>query len=421
MKKRVYRAKRIGQVNSAALAKLLSGKMIAFGIDVAKEDFFGVFMDKAEQEIQQVIRWKSPKDIDALEQLLLSLPVSRLEVAMESSGTYGDAVVHRLKKIGLPVFLVSAKRSKDACEVYDGVPSSHDAKSSAIIAKLHLDGKSGPWPEKTDQERELSAQVGIASLYSDQLGRNLNRLEAQLARYWPELSNILNLESATLLGLLQEFGGPAGVAREPERAFQLICRIGGPFMSKAKCRAAIESSKTTIGVPMIAEEESQLKILAGEADRYRKLTNASHKVVERQVKKESSMKKLSDTVGAVTAAVLVTTLGHASKYESVSAYIKACGLNLKEKSSGKHKGQLQITKRGPGDARHYLYLAAMRFSQTDPIGRAWYLKKVARDGNRSRNNALVALMRKLLAGLWHVGRGADFDSSMLFNTARLSF
>lgn len=419
MRKRVYRAERIGQVNYAALAKSLTGKDIAFGIDVAKEDFFGVFMDKNEH-IHRVIRWKSPQEVCNLESLLTSLPVSHLEVALESSGTYGDALVHRLRQIGIAVYLVSAKKSKDYSEVYDGVPSSHDAKSSAIIAKLHLDGKSSPWPEKNDEERELAARVEVGALYSEQLSRNLNRLEAKLARYWPELSGILNLNSATMLGFLQEFGGPKEVAKEPERALNVLIKIGGSLMNVKKCKAAVASARDTIGVPMIEKEMHLLKILAAETDRSRKLAQKAHLEVEKFSRKDETIKTLANTVGAVTAAVLITKLGPSSNYESASAYVKACGLNLKEKSSGKHKGQLRISKRGSGDVRRYLYLAAMRLIQTDPVAKAWYLKKVARDGNRSKNNALVAVMRKFLRGLWHVGKGAEFNSSLLFKTAHLS-
>lgn len=68
-----------------------------------------------------------------------------IEAVMESSGTYGDVLRHQLLEHGVPVFRVSGKRTHDAAEVYDGVPSLHDAKSAAIIAKPHIDGISAPW------------------------------------------------------------------------------------------------------------------------------------------------------------------------------------------------------------------------------------------------------------------------------------
>jgi transposase len=64
-----------------------------------------------------------------------------LEAVMESTGTYSDVLRHQLQGSGVPVYQVSGKRVHDAKVVYDGVASLHDAKSSAIIAKLHVDGR----------------------------------------------------------------------------------------------------------------------------------------------------------------------------------------------------------------------------------------------------------------------------------------
>ena len=91
-------------------------------------------------------------------------------------------------------------------------------------------------------------------------------------------------------------------------------------------------------------------------------------------------------------------------------------MNLKERSSGKHAGQLKITKRGSGRARKYLYLAVLRLIQSDAVFRTWYATKVA--GGMLKGKAIVALTRKLVAGLWHVARGNAFDSRRLFDVER---
>jgi hypothetical protein len=90
------------------------------------------------------------------------------------------------------------------------------------------------------------------------------------------------------------------------------------------------------------------------------------------------------------------------------------GLNLKERSSGKHQGQLKITKRGPGIARKYQYFVALRWLYTDPVIAQWYHNKVRRDGDL-KGKAIVAVMRKLALSLWYVARGDRFDSRKLFN------
>jgi hypothetical protein len=124
----------------------------------------------------------------------------------------------------------------------------------------------------------------------------------------------------------------------------------------------------------------------------------------------------------MTAAVLVAYLGEASEYETPSQYVKAMGLNLKERSSGTHKGKLKITKRGASETRHYMYLATLRKigPDKDAVVSAWYQKKVERDGARNKLRAVIAVMRKLASALWHVGRGATFDSSKLFDVRKLN-
>ena len=62
---------------------------------------------------------------------------------MESTGVYGDTLRRQLREAGREVHLMSAKRVHDACEVYDGVPSMHDAKAAQVIGGCTLKGRVG--------------------------------------------------------------------------------------------------------------------------------------------------------------------------------------------------------------------------------------------------------------------------------------
>jgi transposase len=419
MKKRIYRAVSVKSLNREKLAELVKGHRVVFGVDVAKEDFVGAFMNEG-REIIQTIKWKSPGEVADIVTLLKELPTSTLEVAMEPSGTYGDTLRAFLEKEGFSVYLVSPKKTFDASEVYDGVPSSHDAKSAAIIAKLHWDGASKEWPRRSDEVRRLAAAVETMELYSGQLSRNINRMESKLARYWPEVTTIIGIDSATLLALLGAYGGPEAIAADTEGARRLMVRVGRTMLSSEKRESVIEAARTTIGVNMIEGERELIKELALETDRNRKATNEARRKVERMSQGDKALALMSSTVGRVTAAVLMVTSGDPNMYPSAGAYLKGNGLNLKERSSGKHKGKLKITKRGPGAARNYLYMAALRLIQRDEVCNAWYQKKVVRDGGKIKNKAITALMRKLVKALWRVARGEAFDSRKLFDTSRLS-
>lgn len=92
--------------------------------------------------------------------------------------------------------------------------------------------------------------------------------------------------------------------------------------------------------------------------------------------------------------MLVAAVGPPQSYPTASSYLKALGLNLKERSSGKHKGQLRITKRGPSLARFYLYFATLSLITHEPVVKQWCGLKTSRPG-AVKNKIVIALMRKL--------------------------
>jgi len=419
MRKSQYRSVSVKKVD-VQRAILSPGGPLVLGIDVAKESFFASVMGQ-NQKVLVTVRWKHPVEHREFIQFVSRLrEISPVEAVMEPSGVYGDAVRYALLQSGVSVFRVNPKQSHDAAEVYDGVPSLHDAKSAAIVAKLHLDGRSEPWPFRDELEQGLAAVVRQLEVFEKQFRQNRNRLEGLLARHWPELSRTLGLESVTLLELLIKFGCPEKVAHVPKEAQEFMQSVGGPFLSKEKILAVTKGAKKTVGVPTVSEERELIMLVASEARRSQKIVTTIRRKIELLVGEHESSARLQAVIGKTTSAVIVAAVGDPQKYTSSRAYEKALGLNVREKSSGKKKGGLHITKRGPGVSRLYLYLAALRLIQRDPVVRAWYAKKVGRQGGIMKSKAVVAVMRKLSRALWYVARGAPFDSSLLFDTTRLS-
>ncbi len=417
MKKRSYRAVEVKSVDFSRLEEEFKGQRMVFGIDIAKELQFGAIISN-EEETRLIVKWRHPEETAEWVKNLVGTG-ARVEAVMEPSGTYGDAIRHEFNANGVKVYKVSAKRSHDAAEVLDGVPSWHDAKSAVIVGKLHMDGISTEWVARTETDRALVATTKTMAMYDGQAMQNRNRLEAQLARHWPELGGILELGSGTMLAVLGEFGGPGGVAREPERAKALMIQEGRHFLSEEKMDLTVASAKATVGVPAIREEEEAIRELALDTRRAEQKAREIRRKVAKLVEGNKSAEAMSRATGIVTAAVIVARAGDPLEFDNARAFQKSVGLNLKERSSGKHKGELKITKRGSGEVRMYLYMAALRLIQDDEVIKAYYLKKVARDGGRKKTKALVAVMRKLVLGLWHVARGNEFDARKLFDTSRL--
>jgi hypothetical protein len=122
MKKHRYSARNIKQADWKQIGTQAAGQRIVFGIDVAKDDFFGVLMLE-DLTVISTLKWVHPQQSRQLgDHLLEDLQAKHLEVVMEPSGTYGDALYGHLSHLGLPIYRVSPKRVHDAAEVYDGVP-----------------------------------------------------------------------------------------------------------------------------------------------------------------------------------------------------------------------------------------------------------------------------------------------------------
>jgi transposase len=420
VKKRIYRKVPVNRVAAGRVIGVLGAGRAVFAIDVAKTEMVAAFVDR-NREVAVTIAWKHPEENGLVLALLRELGQAgvTLEAVMESSGNYGDILRHQLEQEGVPVFQVSGKRTHDAAEVHDGVPSLHDAKSAAIIARLHLDGASRRWVAPALERRQLMAAIATMDLYQDHQQRMVHKLEALLARHWPELPTIIDLTSATLMALLARVGGPANVASSAEHARQLMHGVSHGLLKPDTIEAVVRSAETTVGLELIAEEHGMLSAVAAEAHRALRAFKQAKSRVEELSQQNEVARQLAPQVGKATAAVLVADVGDPREFGSTRAYLKAYGMNLKEKSSGTKKGQLSITKRGPGRARKYLWLAVQRWVKKDAIARAWYERKIVRDGGL-RAKAVAALMRKYAQALFHLARGAPFESARLFDTSRLA-
>ena len=417
MRKKAYRAIDVKKINIDQLLSKANGERIVFGIDVAKEKEYCSLMNE-KREVLTTIKWNHPTN--TLEFINLVKKFPKAETVMEPSGSYGDPIRYMLEQSEIPVFRVSPKRSHDAAEVYDGVPSLHDAKSAAIISKLHLDGASEKWVSKKDHERDQFATIATLDILSQQFVQNTNRLEALMAKHWPEITKNLKYTQTTFLELVSIMGGPYQIASNKVNSGLLMKRVGGNFLKKEKIDIVLNSAESTIGLPLTEGELAELKYLATCTLNLKREIHKYKKRISELSQADESTKNISTVVGKTTAVVLVTCCGDPLNFKTCNHWLKNFGLNLKEKSSGNYKGRLMITRRGSGRGRKWLYFAVLRLVQKDEIVKAWYKRKIERDGG-IRKKGLVAIMRKLVKALWYVARGEKFDTRKMFDATKLGF
>jgi transposase len=416
--RRTYKRVAVKNVNLEALwsqAVESGGRGTSVGFDIAKE------------EIVVMVRWpdgsyehgwsvKNPSEIGLLITILCELRerCDGLRVAMESTGTYGEALRYAATAAKLDLHRVSGKGVADYREIFDGVPSQHDSKDAAMIAELAAYGKGTPWPycEKPEIEQLLVHQVAKIEAFRHQVTAWKGRMEALLARHWPELTKLLGLNTKTIIHLLEYFGSPANVAASPE-AVKKIRQWSRRVIPLERIDEILQSAKTTQGIPMNSSETAWMQDVATQMREANQVITECEAEIKTLAKNDEEIQRLS-ALGIPTMCVIRVKVGSAKEYGSAGAFVKALGLNLKELSSGKRKGELAITRRGPAIARRWLYFAALRAMKTPEVG-SWAKRKHERDNSHGKMKALIGIMRKLARSIWHVtNTGEEFDWAKVF-------
>ena len=416
-RKNPYSLVDVNRVLIEALTAERAGQAAMLGVDVAKSEYVAcvVWPDRS---FERPWRVKSPEQVRLLVAKLVELRARcPIVAAMESSGTYGDPLRQALADAGIEVRRVSAKAVKDHSETFDGVPSQHDGKDAAVIGTLCAagHGKTWDWGERSEQDQAI--RYWVRKLDTAQRIKQVwaGKLEALLGRHWPEAGRLLKQSGATLPSALRHWGDPQALAGDPQAAQQLA-KFGGHYLTPQKIAQVIESARSTLGVRMSAWAVREMKEFASAILEQRQRIQACRGELKRLTENHQAIQSQAPAVGLITACVLWMCLGDPRDYDSAAAYRKAMGLNLKERSSGLHKGKLGLSKRGQRLTRKWLYFSALRWMR-EPSVRCWIQRKKERDGGRG-DKAAVGVMRRLALAAWHTGQGELFEADRLFPGTR---
>ncbi len=111
---------------------------------------------------------------------------------------------------------------------------------------------------------------------------------------------------------------------------------------------------------------------------------------------------------------LLAETGPLSDFGQVRQLLRYAGLNIRERRSGKYKGQSKISKKGRALSRKVLYqIAFSSLIHKDGLYGSYYAKKKIDLANGKK--AIVAVMRKFLKMIFGLSKSQEsFDSSRVF-------
>jgi transposase len=417
---KAYRSISVKQVDVEKVLCGREGSFVEVGLDIGKKWVWAVVRFR-DGTCLRPWRVSNPQELSLLVELLKRMGQRvKLTVGMESSGTYGDALRAALDRAGLCLHRVSSKASHDWAESFDGVPSQHDGKDAGVVAELCAMGKSVVWPMRRASALEQEITYWVDQWDAAQRVQQVwvGRLESRLSRHWPEacggVGGALKLSSPTLLKALARWGGPLALGGDAEAA-SVLQRLSRGRLDEQRIDALVRSARETMGLAMSEWDQRRMREDAEQALSAHRQKRSAARQLRQLGARHELLPAMGKVVGLPTACVLWVCLGDPRQYDSGAAYRKAMGLNLAERSSGMHKGELHISKRGKALPRRFLYFAALRYVCRQPQVRQWYAQKKGRDGG-SGLPGLVAVMRKLPLAIWSTAQGQAFDAKRLFRS-----
>ena len=413
------RKRRINQINEDSLI---------VGIDIAKnkhaaraQDFRGieygetVYFVNRDHGYERIKKWI----------LKLAKKASKKDIiiGLEPTGHYWLPLYKYFTASGFKVVTVNPHHVEKSKELDDNNPTKCDKKDALVIAQLVKDGR---YSTPNLPEKEY-AELRVAINHRERLMKDLNGIKNRIIRwldiYFPEFNDVFkDWEGKAALSTLKNLPLPEKINKEEVKEIVNIWREDGikRGVGKKRAKKLKRCAQRSIGIQTGKKmAELEIKNLLKQYEQLSKQLENLEEKIEKILKEIPGAKEMISIpgVGAMTVAGFLSECGDLDDYNHPKQIIKLAGLNLMEHSSGKHKGETKITKRGRPQLRSLLYRVSMplvrhnnEFSQIHE-----YYK------NRSKNplekkQSLIAICCKLIKILYTLGtREIEYDGEKMLN------
>ena len=328
-------------------------------------------------------------------------------VGFESTGAYGEPLVHYLRQKPVKLVQVNPLHTKRMKELQGNSPEKTDRKDPKVIADIISLGHalSVVIPEGAAAElrrltlaRERTIQRRTA-LY--------NQVQDLVFILFPEFLQVMrDVKTQSARYLLRHYPTPQDMVDCGSEAMTLILkRVSRGKLGKARAQALYDAAAQSVGLRegtrgILLEMEEILAALEACSRFIEKLEEEMLPYLE-QIPYSDSLLSVKG-IGAVTVAGLIGEVGDFRQFHALREVMKLAGLDLFEISSGKHKGNRHISKRGRPLLRKLLYFAAINTIRKGGVMHASYQRYLER--GMPRTKALIAIARKLLRILFALVR-----------------
>jgi len=403
----------------------VSEATISVGVDIGSEMNFARAFDWRGKEVsKRAFRFGNDNEgftafAEWMNDLLNKTAKTELIVGCEPTGHYWFPLARYLKECEIRLVIVNPYHVKQLKELDDNSPKKTDLKDPKTIAKLVVEGRySEPYiPEGIYQD--LREAVSSRDRIVKELNVISNRIQRWLKIYFPEFLRVYKkFDSDSGLMVLEK-------APLPEDVINLGAEGVNEIWRENKLRAVgmkravtlVEAAHNSVGVKGGNCARLEIQLLLEDFRTKKNQLQKITEILEAETMKIPFVENLIAIkgIGVITVAGFLAEIGDVRRFESPRQIQKLAGLELKENSSGKHKGQSSISKRGRKKLRRLLFQAILPMLKSNSEIREIYEYYTTRLKNPLKGKqAVVALSCKLIRIFWSLLRnGCKYDASKL--------
>lgn len=384
------------------------------GRELSKEAFG---FSNTESGFETALKW-------ALE-LAAANEKSQIVLGLEPTGHYWFCLATWMVSRGISVVQVNPYAVKQSKEIEDNSQLKDDRKDPKLIANLVKDGNYGmPYlPE------DVYADLRRLSMLRDQLEedriRNINRLHREMKIYFPEYMDAFGkLDGAFTLTLLREAPFPEDLLElgaEGIRGIWHTARLRGRGYGRAK--TIIEQARKSVGLTDgIEGSRRSVKWFAEMAirlDEELEVIEASLYAKCLEIPNAENILEIRG-IGETILSGIMAEMGDVKRFDDAKEIQKLSGMSLVASSSGKHKGQTKISRRGRKRLRYWLFQAAksaVNHSDEFRILHEYYTTRA--DNPLKKKQSLVVIACKILRVIFTILKtGCKYDPAKMLSDIR---
>ena len=249
-----------------------------------------------------------------------------------------------------------------------------------------------------------------------------NRFARWFAIYFPEYTDVFgDYEAQSSMLLLKKVCTPEAIVELGAEKINQIWRDAKlRAVGMKRATTLCETAKRSIGLKKgSSAAQYEMKLLLEDYEYKKAQLDAVMEEIEKLCRKipESEQMLAIKGIGVITVAGFLAEVGDVRRFESPRQIQKLAGLSLRENSSGKHKGQTTISKRGRSKLRAVLFNAAMPLIAKNPEFKSLHEYYTTRANNPlKKKQSVIAISCKLIRVFYAIlAKGVTYDAQKLIS------